>query len=200
MKTIIALVVEQDAKTWAQQQGITESEAATDFCAAVRRAVTDGRITATLGTTGPTVPGRITAHLIDELDTADRDTLRDLLRDAQDADGEEALLTEIRQRLAACPQDLDGRAARWVIFGVQEWDNGYFLTGSDATVYFADGDQVPFDFHGSSVDDILTDLYGARGSTAALGVDLRAGAVEFDDYRDNVPDLLGIPTRGHRIS
>lgn len=200
MKTIIALVVEEDAKTWAQQHSITESEAATNFCAAIRRAVTDGRITATLGPTRPTVPGRITAHMIDELDTVDRDTLRDLLREAQDADGEEALLTEITQRLAACPQDLDGRAVRWVIFGVQEWDNGYFLTGSDATVYFADGEKVPFDFHGSSVDDILTDLYGARGSTAALGVDLRTGAVEFDDYRDNVPDLLGIPTRGHRIS
>lgn len=187
MKTINALVVEDDAKTWAQRHGITESKAATDFAATIRRAVTDGRITETLDTTRPTVPGRITAHVIDELDTADRDTLRDLLREAQDTDNEEALLTEITQRLAAYPQD------RWVIFTAQEWDNGYFLTGSDATVYFADGDKVPFDFRGSSVDDILTDLYGARGSTAALGVDLRTGVLEFDDYQDNVPDLLGIP-------
>jgi hypothetical protein len=200
MKTIIALVVEDDAKTWAQRHGITESEAATDFAATVRRAVTDGRITDALDTTRPTVPGRITAHMIDQLDTADRDTLRDLLREAQDADGEQALLTEITQRLAADPQGLDGHAARWVIFTVREWDDGYFLTGSDATVYFADGDKVPFDFDGCSVDDILTDLYGARGSTAALGVDLRTGALEFDDYHDNVPDLLGIPTCGHRIS
>ena len=42
--------------------------------------------------------------------------------------------------------------------------------------------------------DLLTDLYGIRGSSAALGIDLKAAAAEYDDYGDNVPSLLGIPT------
>ena len=56
---------------------------------------------------------------------------------------------------------------------------------------------MPISFTGSSVDDRLTDMYGARGSLAALGVDLREGTLEFDDYGENVPDLLGIPTSEH---
>ena len=198
MMTIVALVIEDDATTWAAQQKIVESDAVNDFCATVRRAVADGRIADMFDATWPMMRGRVTAHMVDELDTANRETLRDLLRDAQDADDEAALITEITQRLAANPQDLDGHPARWVVFDVREWDNGYFLTGSDATVYFADGDHVPFDFDGSSVDDLLTDMYGARGSTAALRVDLRTGVLDFDDYRDNV--LLGIPTRQHCTS
>jgi hypothetical protein len=63
-----------------------------------------------------------------------------------------------------------------------EWDNGHFLTGGDATVYFANGDSVSLDVDGSCVDALLTDMYGARGSMAALGVDLRAGTLAFDDY------------------
>ncbi len=56
---------------------------------------------------------------------------------------------------------------------------------------------MPYAFDGSSVDDRLTDMYGARGSRAALGVDLRDGALAFDDYGENVPALLGIPTSEH---
>jgi hypothetical protein len=78
-----------------------------------------------------------------------------------------------------------------------EWDNGHFLTGTTATVYFANGDHVPVDFDGSGVDELLTAMYGARGAAAALGVDLRDGTLEFDDYADNVPDLLGIPASRH---
>jgi hypothetical protein len=40
-------------------------------------------------------------------------------------------------------------------------------------------------------------MYGARGGSAALGVDLRTATVQFDDYGDNVPDLLGIPANDH---
>jgi hypothetical protein len=84
-----------------------------------------------------------------------------------------------------------------VVFGTWEWDNGHFLADTEATVYFDDGDSMPCDFDGSSVDDLLTDVYGARGSRAALGVDLREARLEYDDYGDNVPDLLGIPASGH---
>jgi hypothetical protein len=84
-----------------------------------------------------------------------------------------------------------------VIFHTMECDNGHFLTGTTAAVYFANGDHVPVDFHGSGVDELLTAMYGARGATAALGLDLRDGTLEFDDYADNVPDLLGIPASRH---
>ncbi len=99
---------------------------------------------------------------------------------------------------SAHQRELGRRRPRWVIFHTMEWDNGSFLTSSDATVYFPNGDNAPVDFHGCGVDDLLTDMYGARGSMAALGVDLRDGTLEFDDYADNVPDLLGIPARKHQ--
>jgi hypothetical protein len=56
---------------------------------------------------------------------------------------------------------------------------------------------MPVDFHGSGVEELLTAMYGARGATAALGLDLCDGTLEFDDYADNVPDLLGIPASRH---
>jgi hypothetical protein len=57
---------------------------------------------------------------------------------------------------------------------------------------------VTVDFDGSSVDDLLTDLYGTRGSRAGLGIDLMSAGVEYADYGDNIPERLGIPstTRG----
>jgi hypothetical protein len=155
--------------------------------------VDDGAITETFDKNWPMMHGHLTAHTVDGLDATTRDQLLHLLQEAQGADQHEALITAIKQRLAAHPQELDGRAPRWVIFRTEEWDNGHFLTGSEASVYFADGDHVPFDFWGSSVDDILTDMYGARGSNAALGVDLREDMLEFDDYGDNMPGMLGIP-------
>lgn len=197
MKVIIALIAEDDAKDWAQRHGIPETEAGNHFAAAIRRAVHDGAITETFDKNRPTMHGHITAHTVDGLDATTRDHLLHLLQEAQRADQDEALITAIKERLAARPREFDGRVPCWVIFRTEEWDNGHFLTGSEASVYFADGDHVPFDFWASSVDDILTDMYGARGSTAALGVDLREDILEFDDYADNVPDLLGIP-REHR--
>jgi hypothetical protein len=199
MKVIIALVFEHDAKDWAEEYGISEGEAVNDFATAIRRAVDDGGIPGTLDKNRPMMYGHITAHTVDGLDATTRDKLLHLLQDARDADRNEALITEVKERLAAHPREFDGRAPRWVIFGTSEWDNGHFLNGSEATVYFADGNHVPFDFEGSSVDDILTDMYGARGSMAGLGVDLHEGTLEFDDYADNVPDLLGIPAPEHTL-
>jgi len=197
MKVIIALVVQYAAKDWADEYGIAETEAFNDFAEALRRTVHDGGIPETLDKNWPMMRGHITAHMVDGLDATTRDELLHLLQEARDADRDGALFTEITEHLAAHPQDLDGREPRWVVFHTWEWDNGHFLTGSDATVYFADGDNVPYAFDGSSVDDRLTDMYGARGSRAALGVDLRDGALAFDDYGENVPALLGIPTSEH---
>lgn len=197
MKVIIALVFEHDAKDWAEEYAIPETEAVNDFAAVLRRTVDDGGIPQTLDRNWPMMRGHTTAYTVDGLDATTRDELLRLLQEAHDADQDEALITEIKRHLAAHPQDLYGRAPCWVIFHTVEWDNGNFLTGSEATVYFDDGDNVPFDFEGSSVDDLLTDMYGARGAMAALGVDLREATLEFDDYGDNVPDTLGIPTNDH---
>ena len=197
MKVILALVFEYDATDWAHEYDLPEAEAATDFAAVLRRAVDDGGIRHTLDTNWPMMRGHTTVHTLDGLDPTLRDELLHHLEQARDADKDAALVAEIRDHLAAHPHDLYHRQPRWVIFQTDEWDNGHFLTGSDATVYFPEGDHVAVDFDGTSVNDLLTDIYGARGSQAALGVDLRTATLEFDDYGDNVPDLLGIPTNEH---
>jgi hypothetical protein len=137
-------------------------------------------------------------HTLDEPDSTTRDELLRRLRESRDADQDQALLDAIREHLATNRRELGRRRPRWVIFGTMEWDNGHFLTGTTATVCFASGDHVPVDFHGSGVDELLTDMYGACGPMAALGVDLRNASLEFDDYADNVPDLLGIPAANHQ--
>ncbi len=197
MKVIVPLVFAYDVKQWAHERGIAETDACTDFAALLRRAVNDGTIAAALDAVLPVLRGHITAHPVDGLDPTTRDDLLRRLREARDADQDQALLADIREHLAAHRRDLGRRRPRWVIFHTREWDNGHFLTGSDATVYFANGDTAPVDFHAWRVEDLLTDMYGARGPMAALGVDLRAGTLAFDDYADNVPDLLGIPASKH---
>jgi hypothetical protein len=197
MKAIIALVLQYPANDWATEYGTTDTDASTDFDAALRRAVHESGITETLNRAWPMMRGHISAHLIDGLDATTRDELLRLLQEARDADQDRALFTDITNHLAAHQHLLDGREPRWVVFHNQEWDSGYFLTGSDARVYFADGDSTPMSFTGTSVDDRLTDMYGARGPMAALGVDLHEGTVEFDDYGDNVPNLLRIPASAH---
>ncbi len=135
MKGIIALVVQYAAKDWADEYGIAETEAFNDFAEALRRTVHDGGIPETLDKNWPMMRGHLTAHTVDGLDATTRDELLHLLQEARDADRDGALFTEITEHLAAHPQDLDGREPRWVVFHTCEWDNGHFLTGSDATVY-----------------------------------------------------------------
>jgi hypothetical protein len=148
-------------------------------------------------TTPSDARGNLTAHTLDQLDPAARDELLHQLREAHHADHHAALLTDVRAHIAARQEELSHREPRWVIFHTQEFDDGHFLTGSDATVYFADGEPVTVDFGGTSVDDLLTDLYGSRGGSAALGIDVKGAAAEYDDYGDNVPGLLGIPSNNH---
>jgi hypothetical protein len=197
MKVIIALVFEYDAPDWACEYDLAVTEAFDDFAAVLRRAVDDSAIPQALDTSWPMMRGHITAHTLDGLDSTTRDELLHHLQDARDAGQETALIAEVSEHLAARPENIYGRQPRWVIFHTDEWDNRNFLTGTQATVYFDDGDTAAVGFAGSSVDDLLTDMYGARGAMAALGVDLRTATVEFDDYGDNVPDLLGIPTNDH---
>jgi hypothetical protein len=200
MRIIVPLVLLFDYNTeaWAHERGIAETDACPELAALLHRTVDDGAVAAALDTVLPVPRGHITAHSVDALDGTTRDDLLRRLRESRDADQDQALLDEIREHLAEHRRELGRRRPRWVIFRTMEWDNGHFLTGSDATVYFANGDNVPVDFHGSGVDDLLTDMYGVRGAMAALGVDLRAGTLEFDDYADNVPDLLGIPASNHQ--
>ena len=197
MKVIIALVFEHDATNWAHEYDIAETEAFTDFTAVLRRAVNDGGIRQALDSGWPMMRGHTTAYTLDGLDSTTRDELLHHLQDARDAGQDTALIGEIRDHLAAHPQDLYRREPRWVIFHTIEWDNGHFLSGTGATVYFDDGDHTAIDFDGTSVDDLLTDMYGACGPVAALGVDLRTDVLEFNDYADNVPNLLSIPTNDH---
>ena len=197
MKVIVPVAFAYDAKEWAHERGIAETDACADFAALLRRAVDDGTIAAALDTVLPLMRGHITAHPVDGLDSTTRDELLRRLQQARDGDQDQTLLADIREHLATHQRELGRRRPRWIIFHTMEWDNGSFLTGSDATAYFANGANMPVDFHGSRVDELLTDMYGARGPMAALGVDLRAGTLSFDDYADNVPDLLGIPASKH---
>ena len=189
----LLLLFDHNAEAWAHKRGIAEIDAYDDFTALLDRVVADGTVAAALDTALPLLRGHITAHAVDELDSETRDALLRRLRKSLAAEQDQALLDAIRYHLATNRRELGRRRPRWVIFGAMEWDNGHFLTGTTATVYFANGDHVPVDFHGSGVDELLTDMYGARGPMAALGVDLRTARLEFDDYADNVPDRLGIP-------
>jgi hypothetical protein len=193
MKVIIALVFDYDAQQWARTYDIAEADAPGDFAAVLRRAVDHGALPATLDAHWPMMRGHITAHTVDGLDAATRDELLGLLQQTRDADHDDALINQIRQYLTDHPQDLHGRDPRWVVLRTSEWDNGYFLTGGLATVYFTGGDSVPYEIDSAAIDGLLTDMYGARGATAALGVDLHDKRLEFDDYADSIPSLLGIP-------
>ncbi len=197
MNVIVALVFDYDATDWAQEYGLPDADAAGDFAAVLRRAVDDGGIRQALNTAWPMMRGHLTVHTLDDLDATLRDQILHQLGNVRDADQKAALVAEIRDHLATHPHELYGREPRWVIFDTDEWDNGHFLTASGATVYFPDGDAVDVDFDGTCVEDLLTDMYGACGGSAAVGVDLRTETVEFDDYGDNVPDLLGIPRHDH---
>jgi hypothetical protein len=194
MQFILTLVFDYDATDWATEYGLADAEATGDFTAVLRRTVADDGLRRALNAAWPMMRGHITVHTLDQLDAGLRDELLHQLREARDADQHAALLTEIRGYLAAHPDELSHREPRWVVFHTDEWDNGHFLTADNAKVYSGDGDCVTVDFDGTRVDELLTDAYGTRGGSAALGVDLTTAATEFDDYGDNVPDLLGIPS------
>lgn len=197
MKVILALVFTYDAIDGAHEYELPQARAATDFAEVLRRAVDDGGIRQAMDTAWPMMRDHITVHTLDSLDATTRDDVLQQLQQAREADQDTVLVAEIRDHLAAHPNDLYGREPRWVIFGSDEWDNGHFLTGTGARVYFPEGDHVEVDFDGTCVDDLLTDLYGARGSMAAVGVDLRTATATCDDYSDTIPGLLGIPTNDH---
>jgi len=197
MKVILALVFAYDAADWAHEYDLPEADADADFTAVLRRAADDRGIAQALDASWPMMRGHITVSTLDGLDSTARDDLLHHLKQDRDAGQDTALLAAIRDHLAAHPDDVYHREARWVIFHTDESDDGHFLTGTTATVFLPEGDHVEVDFDGTRVDDLLTHMYGARGRMAALGVDLRTARLEFDDYADNVPERLGIATNDH---
>ena len=197
MNVILALVFDYDATEWAQEYDLPQADAAGDFAAVLRRAVDDGGIRQALDAAWPMMRDHITVHTLDGLDSTVRDQILHQLKDEREADQEAALVAEIREHLATHTTELYGRDPRWVIFDTDEWDNGHFLNAASARVYFPEGDTVDVDFDHTCVEDLLTDIYGACGASAAVGVDLRTETVEFDDYGDHIPDLLGIPHHDH---
>ena len=142
--------------------------------------------------------GHITAYTLDGLDSTTRDELLHQLQEARDADQNAALIArDPRPPRRAPARPLRPRTP---LGHLPHRSSGTTATSSPASAQRSTSTTAttsPVDFDGTSVDDLLTDMYGARGAVAALGVDLRTGALEFDDYGDNVPDLLGIPTNDH---
>jgi len=194
MKVIIPIVFEYPAEDWANEYGVTQGEALVDFTTHLHRAVEDGGIITTLDENWPMMRGHITAHTLDSLDPNTRDQMYNDLLQARDADLDQDLITEITEHVAEHFQDVDDdRVPRWILFTTCDWDNGTFLGGCTAVIYFEDGHNVPIDFDGTNVDDLLTDRYGACGVGAALGVDLHAATLEFDNYGGDVLSSLGIP-------
>lgn len=123
------------------------------------------------------------------LDEEARTILRKELRNVDDAETDAKLLELIRARVAS---EYPGETVTHLVFHTAEWDNGFFLS-SDAVVYLADptaeGHRAMIDF-GSEVEHLLSESYGVRGASFKMGVDLRTGQFDSDDY--DVYSLLGI--------
>jgi hypothetical protein len=122
------------------------------------------------------------------LDSGQRDRLADALRHAATAQRYQDMVDTVREVLA---REEPGRAAVAVVFTAMEWDNGFFLTAT-GRVLFGDGsvDEVEFD----DIDEVFTDEFGVVGSSFGLGVDVRTGEVDTDDYVDNLYEQLGYLT------
>jgi hypothetical protein len=197
MKVIIPLVFEHDAADWASEYDIPESDALADFAQMIANNV--GAIPDVLSRNWPAMAGSITAATLETLDRASRDDLLAKLQEISNAALKDALLTEIRRYLTVHASEFDGEMPTWIVFHTTDFDNGHFFT-TDADAYFAGGTSVPADFapedpsQDSTVENLLTDMYGARGADATLGVDVRAGRIECADHPWHVFTALGIPT------
>lgn len=108
-----------------------------------------------------------------------RDQLADALRARRSAEHERIIVETVREVLTR----EDCRDVLGVVFTPQSWDNGYFLS-STGTVVFADGSIQDLDF--GDIDDTFTDEIGVCGPDFALSVNPRTGAVDTDDYADNL--------------
>jgi hypothetical protein len=134
---------------------------------------------------------KLAAAEVAALDETSRSLLADALRAVQDTNQNELILEKVRARIAGRYPFVDVRA---VLFTSVEWDNGFFLD-STGTVFFADGSSetgVTFE-----CDSELTNAYGIVGAGSALAINIRTGETSFDDYSDNVIDVvcgwLGLP-------
>lgn len=125
---------------------------------------------------------------VSDLDSGQRDRLADALRHAVTAQRYRDMLDIVREVLAREEPD---RPAVAVVFTTMEWDNGYFLTATGRVLF--DGgsvDDVEFD----DIDELFTDEIGVVWSSFGLGVDVRTGEVDTDDYVDNLFEQLGYVT------
>lgn len=128
------------------------------------------------------------AAWVSGLDSGLRDRLSDALRHEETAQRYREIVGTVREVLAREQPD---RPAVAVVFTTMEWDNGFFLTAT-GRVLFADGstDDVEFD----DIDEVFTDEFGVVGSSFGLGVHVRTGEVDTDDYVDNLYEHLGYVT------
>lgn len=94
--------------------------------------------------------------------------------------------------------DHDGATPRYVVIGADDqFEDGAFFSGADITVYYTDttnylgGTRVDTDAAEDAdteepgdpwgIHDPLGDAYGRVPPTAALGIDLKSGAVMYKD-------------------
>jgi hypothetical protein len=144
----------------------------------------NGTVDVSAETTTPVDWENLTAWT-SNLDSGQRDRLADALRHATTAQRYQEIVDTVREVLA---REEPERPAVAVVFTTMDWDNGYFLTAT-GRVLFADGsvDEVEFD----DIDEVFTDEIGVVGSSFGLGVDVRTGEVDTDDYADNLYEHLG---------
>ena len=122
------------------------------------------------------------------------DTLTFAIDDARCAVERSDIVDLVRQFIADNYADADPAPVA-VMFGPDEFDNGWFLTGT-GVLYFADGTTETDVYFG--IDSELSAAYGVVGSECALGINLRTGDITFDDYVSTVEDALGLsaPSQG----
>lgn len=131
-------------------------------------------------------------HVVRELVSADNDTaimanIRETIAHEYpwiDASGQRRVRPDGTDHLAGAPNPVG------VVFSTMDFDNGNFLT-ENGQVLFDNGDVDDLEFAG--IDDLFTEEFGACGSNFTLGVDLRTGEMDGDDYaEENIHLRFGI--------
>ena len=91
-------------------------------------------------------------------------------------DPHEEFIAELQRVLA---EDFPGRTAVKVVFGTDEWDNGYFYDENGGVTFADGGTERDVDF-GDTVRDVLNGgyMHGSLGRWYEVTVDLVAGIVD----------------------
>lgn len=203
MKITLPLTFDIDVALWADEYGITGTEAEADAVKVITRAATEKALSDIITQQWPMMAGHAVivgtpetllsaaqwttetaAAAVRAMEPAQRDRLSDALRDLDESATSDTIIDSVRASVAAqdYPQDEPYPVA--VLFTTMEFDNGHFVHGDYGTVVFLDGNKdenVEFNLMSE-----FTDLYGTVGGDAGVLVDLRAGTIEFDDYISNL--------------